>query len=1466
MSQPADPVARICRSLEQAGQQFSLRACVADFAIIVSVHARSVQSTRRADIWLDATKAVSLVSLLQDIEKSHPAVHITGIEGHAGEPAFWTTSNFERDQLPKAYPGPVVLWLTRDSFARFKSHALDLSNKCLLPIRLPYDRNQIENYLQSSLQVVLEEEPEGSLIRFAKASDQKFFREVSRVVPEDQIPLSEKVLAYLRGRQCLCEGDIRGSAEHLAVFTLSDYTTDPWDRLECTARLMQVYTSVILSHFQVTQEMAQEALFLAQRVPPEFKDRYLVHALFLVACRDGLEETNRHTLRRLASNPLTSELARLCLSLDALRARAPEETNQILTPRPPGRYRSPWIRAWTHMTTLMAGYEYEESLAFLESEEPRWFEIEPLLRALRNRAQRNLKEQSKIVDGFALLRRVQILEHRSGRRIFIGPSPLTSESGQLLEYSGRHSDMRAFSLRFGRRATRVMLLCGPPGVGKTSFLRGEVSQLDGQRTDQQSVYKLHHLQNYPTDWDMQIKTLESSSDRDSPDILHVVILDHFEQLLECISLLEGIRGRVVDWCNRPNFKLIVSIQEDNLHRVALFDRSLKGQAGGVDLIGNRFYLDAIRASDVRALLDNLCPNWSARLRSQVVAQLSVNSGGVARILPDKLQVVCQQIESTPSEMRTKEMEEYRDDFISDLLNRFQHGPHRQLALRALLFLALESSPNGMDYTALAERIEDLGIQSCDLHTILDCLCIAGLVECVPNRDPLSYRLTQKILSETIGSHRDFDEARIGMERLTRLRRMLARPRSTHQPWMSLLDRRTLDDARANFHAFQGDSWALQVLLWSSFAFPDGDFTLWPKELSEGESQVVCAQLLEVLNEKDVERWGGRARQAALHGLRVYPRGAVIDTVCKMLPAAEPEELPPLLKVLEVADAEAQQQAAKMLLSVQGALPASVLSALPRIAPNFTGLFLNPLPGRSVLRRYCYTWFVWYSASFYLQDLAWPVRFGTSLPWVLICSLAAASFWAFNSGTLLVADQESSDSQSAGLWRWAYGLGPLMIALAMPDCRMQPLWLLGATVATLGLGELAGQWTSRRPVLVHHWGYSLGVALVGLWLLLLQWIWRALVEVQASSSASWAFFCLTIFTLTLPARALASVSTHFIRRSPNALKLLCAMSLLGALQSLSTGNLGLAVIPIAALCPWVFEGKGREALGALMALLILVAGVGRPEPKTNFAARFGLIDSQGRYVVSPVISEVPPNFPSEVKVQALKANVNTQQALDNLRLPCYSDLKELNLPQTQVHDPAARLAERIQGLEELRTLELGEFTLIPDQLSCSGKLERLVLKNSRLQRLPISVKKGEPVFRVLKELQLHKLAVTELKLEGQFPSLIRLDLGTSEKPLRVEPGTLDSPPFELHIDGDLDPNTRLPDNVVVMFLDRTSPENEQLLSQNLNWLVNLNPSCGIVVVKPTLKSLIAAEVLRRGKEDPSSLRKLKGALGRLGDDS
>ncbi|MEG4406197.1 nSTAND1 domain-containing NTPase [Microcoleus sp. MON2_D5] len=413
-------------------------------------------------------------------------------------------------------------------------------------------------------------------------------------------------------------------------------------------------------------------------------------------------------------------------------------------------------------------------------------------------------EQGEYLKAFDIKLEQQAVKSKYGLQAFIGADRLQPpqqiidiglESGhsqaeiveEIEAASGRAQDIKRIIQRIGTPASKLTIIHGQSGVGKSSIIQaGLVPALQLTTFDARDVLPVL-LQSYH-DWARdcgqclragikKIKGESLSTPIDTPtaileqlrlnqnrNLLTVLIFDQFEEFFFAYPDQTSRRefyDFLAECLNEiGELKIILSLREDYLFYLLEWNRASNLSIIDNDILNKKicYYLGKFSIPDAKVVLQTLTKRSQLDLSEDLVNALVEDlAGEVREVRPIEFQIVGTQLEKRQitrlteyqqlgSQAKVKLVEEFLAEVIADC------GQENKDIAELVLYLLTDEN-NTRPQKTLAELAADLGTESKRLDLVLEIVVKSGLVLEVPATPIERYQLVHDYLVPFIRKHR-----------------------------------------------------------------------------------------------------------------------------------------------------------------------------------------------------------------------------------------------------------------------------------------------------------------------------------------------------------------------------------------------------------------------------------------------------------------------------------------------------------------------------------------------------------------------------------------------------------------------------------------------------------------------------------------------------------------------------------------
>ena len=613
------------------------------------------QNLNVACFWLNTKKQnIDLLDTLQSkiaIEKGNreilDCIIIPNIPDLEDVEKFWVLANQSRDRLRQTINCPIVLWLNSQTLEKMVRLASDLhswSTSKRFHLSSQDHRQNLEFGIKSLFEnlrtIAFEEEvlAEDLIISHSQRQELTFSYEVIKSdinagIDQEFVVLSRVFIAFLKGRHALHRSELEFASNQFKVAEIE------------AIKLSSEQRDDALGWIKLHQGIV--ALYQAESSPWPIDRIDEIWDLF--------SQSAQFRFKNAKVEPPMSRDDLLGLEWEFMRR----------------------LSARRKATQARRSGQFDEEIRILESiQHQLFFEFPCLhLNALQRLRELYREHNKDYLEAFQVHRQCQILERRFGLRSFIGVSrlvPLRIDGSveavpPEIEFSGRAEDLEAIIQKIRGIDTKLVVLCGASGVGKSSLVNaGLLPRIPREKFEQGRVgvaIALRQYEHWANDLRVgvaqQLKPFGMNPCEDADDCLAigvdlrglagkhrevVVVLDQFEEFffahpdpVEQRQLFEMLG----EWFNDPDLgalTVVLSLRSDYLHLLLPCNRMESMGAIGGDILGRRVLYELGNLSPERAgrMLERLAPLMEEGLRGRLVADLSAELGVVR---PIELQIV-----------------------------------------------------------------------------------------------------------------------------------------------------------------------------------------------------------------------------------------------------------------------------------------------------------------------------------------------------------------------------------------------------------------------------------------------------------------------------------------------------------------------------------------------------------------------------------------------------------------------------------------------------------------------------------------------------------------------------------------------------------------------------------------------------------------------------------------------------------
>ncbi len=412
-------------------------------------------------------------------------------------------------------------------------------------------------------------------------------------------------------------------------------------------------------------------------------------------------------------------------------------------------------------------------------------------------------EQHQYLEAFQTKQEQLSIEQQYGIRAFVGagrlrakreegqaelwqiytPVPVQGKVAPEIEAAGRQHDLERLLERIGRNDSRLIVIHGNSGVGKSSLVNaGLVPALRrkpiGIRANMPVVMRvytnwaeeLHHqlersLQQAGRDTEHLTAIDQPSSDSllmvfrhlDAHNLRLVLIFDQFEEFFFVYPEPEQRRSFfhfLAECLQILSLNVVVLLREDYLHLLLECDRLPEMSNTGIDILSQnvRYPLGNFSPTDATAIINTLIDRAriyfdpEPTLIEQLVQDLAEELGAVR---PIELQIVGAQLQADQitrlaqyqalgTDPKNELVERYLADVVKDC------GKENDRAAQLVLYL-LTNENDTRPLKTRAELAENMGDEARKLDLVLEILSRSGLVMLLPEVPDDRYQLVHDYL-------------------------------------------------------------------------------------------------------------------------------------------------------------------------------------------------------------------------------------------------------------------------------------------------------------------------------------------------------------------------------------------------------------------------------------------------------------------------------------------------------------------------------------------------------------------------------------------------------------------------------------------------------------------------------------------------------------------------------------------------
>jgi len=415
-----------------------------------------------------------------------------------------------------------------------------------------------------------------------------------------------------------------------------------------------------------------------------------------------------------------------------------------------------------------------------------------------NRLHQLYVEQNNYLKAFRIKQEKHSLEQQYGFRAFIGAGRLKPrrqiqkrqiDVAREIRASERQIDLDRLIEKIGRPDSKLIVIHGPSGVGKSSILEAGLAPALNQAVISMRDVMSLHIRNY-LNWADQLgeqlskRLRQAGSDNtaaptdiagiltelrlnDERELLTVLIFDQFEEFFFVNPENPKNRDRarhlfynfLNDCLNIPFVKVILSVREDHLHLLLQLGKAILTDVINNDILNKRirYALGNFTPRDARAVIENLTQNANQfylepQLIDKLVEDLARETGEVR---PIELQIVGVQLQT--EQIRTlaqyKPKAQLVKGFIEDVIQ--DCGEPNEPITRVVLYLLTDEPGENNQLTRplktqseLARELNDAEMEADDdqLELILEILVGTGLIFQIPGKTNDRYQIVHDYLT------------------------------------------------------------------------------------------------------------------------------------------------------------------------------------------------------------------------------------------------------------------------------------------------------------------------------------------------------------------------------------------------------------------------------------------------------------------------------------------------------------------------------------------------------------------------------------------------------------------------------------------------------------------------------------------------------------------------------------------------
>lgn len=298
-------------------------------------------------------------------------------------------------------------------------------------------------------------------------------------------------------------------------------------------------------------------------------------------------------------------------------------------------------------------------------------------------------KQKNYLSAFDMRQQSRSIERQYGLRAFVGAGRLESQKTSLrpgkiisqkvqvtpeIAASGRQQDVERIVERIGRVDSKLTVIYGQSGVGKSSMIQaGLIPSINSQVIDARRIFVV--LQQVYTDWvtsfrqafqsalktvdpDQNLDNLETISDivtalhqNSQRDLLTVLIFDQFEDFF-FVCKDSSQRRLFYDFfqecLNTPFIKIILSLQEGYLHHLLELNRLVNLEVINNNILDKEilYYIGSLSKEEAKQVIELVTNQTSFHLHPDLIEVLVDDlAGSLGEIRPIELQLVGSQLQT-----------------------------------------------------------------------------------------------------------------------------------------------------------------------------------------------------------------------------------------------------------------------------------------------------------------------------------------------------------------------------------------------------------------------------------------------------------------------------------------------------------------------------------------------------------------------------------------------------------------------------------------------------------------------------------------------------------------------------------------------------------------------------------------------------------------------------------------------------